>query len=106
MSRAAICILIAVILWPVSSLASRAAATVKGRIELANSKLKSRDAGSVVIWLKPVDGPVPRSPSKQRKIVNQRDKRFLPHVVADEAGSEVDGRFDRDVFHLRTVDTQ
>ncbi len=99
MSRAVICIFVAVILWPVTSLASRTAATVKGRIELANSTLKSRNAGSVVIWLKPVDGSVPRSPSKQRKIINQRDKRFLPHVVAVEAGSEVDFPNDDPFFH-------
>ncbi|MBS1790315.1 MAG: hypothetical protein JST85_21500 [Acidobacteria bacterium] len=76
-----------------------AVATVKGHIELANSKLKSRDAGSVVVWLKPTDGSTPRSSSKQRKIITQRDKRFSPHVVAIEAGSEVDFPNEDPYFH-------
>lgn len=73
--------------------------TVKGRIELANSKLKSRDAGSVVIWLKPADGSSPRISSKQRKVITQRDKRFLPHIVAVEVGSEVDFPNEDPYFH-------
>lgn len=72
---------------------------VKGRIELANSRLKSRDASGVVVWLKPTDGSTPRSGSKQRKVINQRDKRFLPHIVAIEAGSEVDFPNDDPFFH-------
>ncbi|HQR32600.1 MAG TPA: hypothetical protein PLK30_07685 [Blastocatellia bacterium] len=81
------------------SLPYPAAAAVKGRIELANSKLKSRDVSSVVIWLKPVDGSTPRSSSKQRKVITQRDKRFSPHVVVVEAGSEVDFPNDDPFFH-------
>lgn len=76
-----------------------AAAAVKGRIELANSKLKSRDVSSVVIWLKPADGSTPRSASKQRKVITQRDKRFSPHVVVVEAGSEVDFPNEDPYFH-------
>ncbi len=72
---------------------------IKGRIELVNSKLKSRDASGVVVWLKPADGSTPRNGSKQRKIINQRDKRFLPHIVAVEAGSEVDFPNDDPFFH-------
>ncbi|MFN0108416.1 MAG: hypothetical protein ACKVZH_06130 [Blastocatellia bacterium] len=77
--------------WPGtgSKSALTIATTVKGRIELVNSKLRSRDANSVVVWLKP-NGAALRSASKQRKIIDQRDKRFTPHVVAVEAGSDVD----------------
>lgn len=75
------------------------ATTVKGRIELVNSKLKSRDANSVVVWLKPTDGSTPRFGSKQRKVIDQRDKRFTPHVVAVEAGSEVDFPNQDPYFH-------
>lgn len=75
------------------------AGTVKGRIELVNSKLKSRDAGGVVIWLKPADGSTPRSSTKQRKVINQRDKRFLPHIVAVEVGSEIDFPNEDPYFH-------
>lgn len=75
------------------------ATIVKGRIELANSRLKSRDASGVVVWLKPTDSSTPSSGSKQRKVINQRDKRFLPHIVAIEAGSEVDFPNDDPFFH-------
>ena len=99
MRKAAFCVMVAALLWPVSSLAKFTSATVKGRIELANSKLKSRDAANIVLWLKSVDGSAPRSASKQRKIITQRDKRFLPHVVAVEVGSEVDFPNDDPFFH-------
>ncbi|MEK7831704.1 MAG: hypothetical protein AAB401_11500, partial [Acidobacteriota bacterium] len=66
------------------ALSAVANSTVKGRIELVNTKLKSRDAGGIVVWLKPADGSSPRGSSKQRKVINQRDKRFSPHIVAVE----------------------
>lgn len=75
------------------------AARVTGKIELASTKLKSRDAGGIVVWLKPADGSIPRSAGKQRKVINQRDKRFLPHVVAVEVGSEVDFPNEDPFFH-------
>lgn len=79
--------------------AATASFKVTGKIELANSKLKSRDAGGIVVWLKPADGSTPRGGAKQRKTINQRDKRFLPHVVAIEVGSEVDFPNDDPFFH-------
>lgn len=75
------------------------APTVRGRIELTNSKLKSRDASGVVVWLSPADGSAPRRSSGQKKVINQRDKRFSPHVVVVEMGSEVDFPNDDPFFH-------
>ncbi len=76
---------------------------VKGRIELTNSKLKPRDgkmdASGVVVWLAAPDGSVLRGTSKQRKLITQRNKRFAPHIVAVETGSEVDFPNEDPFFH-------
>lgn len=96
-------LILAVLLWPSLARTNVAAATVKGRIELVNSKLKSKggkpDASGVVIWLSPLDAPPPRGSARQRKVMTQRDKRFLPHVVVVEAGSEVDFPNEDPFFH-------
>lgn len=85
--------------WPEKAVADFAAVTVNGKIELTNSRLKSRDAGGVVVWLDPVNGVPQRNSSKNRQVINQRDKRFLPHVVAVETGSEIDFPNDDPFFH-------
>ncbi|MGH9841963.1 MAG: hypothetical protein ACREEM_24670 [Blastocatellia bacterium] len=76
---------------------------VKGRVELINTKLKARngrvDAGGVVVWLEPLNGPPPRGVAKQRRTINQRNKRFTPHVIAVETGSQVDFPNDDPFFH-------
>ncbi len=81
------------------SLTTSIAPTVKGRIELTKSRLKSRDASGVVVWLSPANGSAPRKSTGLKKVINQRDKRFLPHVVAVEVGSEVDFPNDDPFFH-------
>jgi len=69
------------------------AASVTGEIELTNSKnvavRKHKDYAGVVLWLEPVDRPVP--PLTPRKVeMQQRDKQFLPHVLAISLGSTVE----------------
>ncbi|MBL8169707.1 MAG: hypothetical protein JNJ50_16235 [Acidobacteria bacterium] len=80
-----------------------AAVNVKGRVELINSRMKTKngrlDASGVVVWLTPLDAGAVRTGPRQRRIINQRNKRFLPHVVAVEAGSEVDFPNDDPFFH-------
>src|SRR5262249_45561179 len=77
--------------------------TIKGRVELINSTLKPRngrvDASGVVVWLTSLNGSTPRNVTKQRVVINQRDKRFSPHVVAIEAGSQVDFPNEDPFFH-------
>lgn len=89
--------------WPGNSGAGLAATTVKGRIELSNSKLKSRggklDASGVVVWLSSLTGVVQRGTAGQKQVMTQRNKRFLPHIVAVEAGSEVDFPNEDPFFH-------
>jgi plastocyanin len=74
---------------------------VTARVELLNSKIKNRgkaDAGGVVIWLDPLDGPAPRL-QRPRQRMDQRGKRFIPHVVAVQRGSEVDFPNSDPFFH-------
>lgn len=63
------------------------------RIELLNSRVKTRsgqiDASGVVVWLESLDGSSARGSRAQAKIV-QRGKRFTPHIIAVERGTEVD----------------
>jgi len=68
------------------------AGTVSGTVELTNSKdaavRKHRDYSGVVIWLEPLDKPVPAMIARRVEMA-QRDKQFLPHVIAIELGSTV-----------------
>ncbi len=69
--------------------------SVEGRVDILNPKVRLRggepDATGVVLWLAPSKG-VPRlekSPLPRCRI-EQRDKRFVPHVLAVQVGTEVD----------------
>jgi plastocyanin len=79
-----------------------AAGTVAGEVELTNSKdpavRKRRDYSGVVIWLEPVDRPAPAAPARRVEML-QKDKQFLPHVVAISVGSTVDFPNYDPIFH-------
>src|ERR1035438_8937007 len=70
-----------------------ACAVVSGEVELTNSRnlavRKHKDYAGVVLWLEPVDRPVPALPPKRVEML-QKDKLFQPHVVAISLGSTVD----------------
>jgi plastocyanin len=76
-------------LLPVLALAG----SVSGEVELTNSKdaavRKHRDYSGVVIWLEPVDRAAPVAPPKRVEML-QKEKTFVPHVVAIAVGSTVD----------------
>jgi plastocyanin len=56
--------------------------------------------GGAVLWLKRLDGPTPQSrPLRKPKLVGQRDKVFIPRVVAVTVGSKVDFRNDDPYYH-------
>ncbi len=69
--------------------------TVQGRIEILNPKVKGRgdrpDASGVVVWLNPLK-PVADAGSRipQKRTLVQQDKRFVPHVIAVQVGTEVE----------------
>lgn len=55
--------------------------------------------GGSVLWLEKVGGPTPRpKPSAPRTVV-QKNKTFLPRVLAVPVGSTVDFRNDDEIFH-------
>ncbi len=55
--------------------------------------------GGTVIWLRRLDGPTPRAVPAQNQIVTQRDKTFLPHVLAVPIGTTVQFRNDDRIYH-------
>ena len=82
--------------WLISSsvvLGMALGAQVAGEVELTNSRnlavRKHKDYAGVVLWLEPVDRPVPALPPKRVEML-QKDKLFQPHVVAISLGSTVD----------------
>jgi plastocyanin len=66
---------------------------VTGEVELSNSRnlavRRHKDYQGVVLWLEPVDRPVPAMPPKRVEML-QKDKRFQPHVLAISLGGTVD----------------
>jgi len=79
----------------------RGASRVTARVELLNAKVKRNgkpDASGVVVWLEAAGAVAPR-PVRPRQRMLQRGKRFLPHVLAVERGTEVDFPNDDPFFH-------
>ena len=68
-------------------------ALVTGKVELSNSTnaavRRHKDYEGVVLWLEPVDRPVPAVPPKRVEML-QKDKLFQPHVLAISLGSTVE----------------
>ena len=55
--------------------------------------------GGAVIWLRRLDGPTPRAAPAANQIITQRDKTFLPHVLAVPVGTSVQFRNDDRIYH-------
>ncbi|HEX4947255.1 MAG TPA: carboxypeptidase regulatory-like domain-containing protein [Blastocatellia bacterium] len=74
---------------------------LSARIELLNSKIKARngrpDASGVVVWLEAPGLSARSNPPRQK--MNQRGKRFLPHVMVVEKGTEIDFPNSDPFFH-------
>lgn len=68
------------------------AATVSGQVELTNSQdasVRRHIYSGVVLWLTPVDHPLPASMPQRTVEMRQKNKRFEPHVVAIPVGGVV-----------------
>jgi plastocyanin len=80
-----------------------AGSSVTGRVELANSRdpavRKSRNYSGVVIWLEPAGRAAPSATDLPRVKMQQRDKRFVPHVLAIPVGATVDFPNLDPIFH-------
>jgi plastocyanin len=78
------------------------AGNVTGAVEITNSQdpavRKNKDYSGVVVWLKPVGRPAPAAPPK-REVMKQKDRHFLPHVLAISVGSTVDFPNLDPIFH-------
>jgi plastocyanin len=72
-------------------------------VQLLNSKEKAVQRGldysGVVIWLEPVGGPAPPVKAPGRATMVQKNKRFLPHVLAVRKGTIVDFPNEDPIFH-------
>jgi len=55
--------------------------------------------GGAVIWLRRLDGSTPRVAPALNQIVTQREKTFLPHVLAVPVGTSVQFRNDDRIYH-------
>ena len=52
-----------------------------------------------MIWLKRLDGSMPRIVPPTNQVVTQREKTFLPHVLAVPLGTTVQFRNDDRIYH-------
>ncbi len=77
------------------------AATVTGRVELTDSKssaVKKQDFSGVVVWLEaPGDATVPLE--RAHAVMQQKDKKFTPHILAIRTGTSVDFPNLDPIFH-------
>jgi plastocyanin len=55
--------------------------------------------GGAVVWLKRAGGETPRPAPAHGKVVTQRNKTFVPHVLAVPVGTKVSFRNDDPIFH-------
>jgi plastocyanin len=55
--------------------------------------------GGAVLWLKRLDGSMPRIVAPTNQVVTQREKTFLPHVLAVPLGTTVQFRNDDRIYH-------
>jgi plastocyanin len=80
-----------------SSLA--AGATFSGRVDLTGTKVK--DLSGVVVWLEPVGVTAGNTDTTENRHVamTQKNKTFVPHILAVSAGTTVDFPNQDPIFH-------
>jgi plastocyanin len=79
-----------------SDAASRQAGVVVGGVITGGGAL---GPGGTVVWLRRADGPTPRPTASRGKVITQRDKTFIPRVLAVPVGTSVEFRNEDDIFH-------
>jgi plastocyanin len=55
--------------------------------------------GGAVVFLRRLDGPNPKPKEEKLRVVAQKDKRFIPHVLVVTLGTEVEFRNEDPLFH-------
>ena len=80
-----------------------AAETIRGTLALVNSEARTArkpDAAGAVVWLEPIGTAVgPAASPPKAALMNQRDKTFVPHLLAIEVGTAVDFPNLDPIFH-------
>jgi plastocyanin len=79
-----------------------AAATVTGQVELTNSRnpaARRHDYSGVVLWLETTGGTSSKNLPVRRTQMKQKDKSFVPHVLAIPVGGAVDFPNLDPIFH-------
>ena len=78
-------------------------ASVKGTVMLTDSRdpgvRRNKDFKGVVVWLEPADGHRPLGGAPQHFRMEQKDKHFIPHVLAIPVGATVDFPNLDPIFH-------
>lgn len=78
------------------------AGTLAGEFELTGSReaavMKLKDYSGVIVWLEPLSGPAPIA-ARRTFTINQKNKRFIPHVVVMPMGSELAFPNNDPIFH-------
>jgi hypothetical protein len=82
----------------VSGLACAQGVTVHGTVSVVHQPKGGRGSGDVVLWLTPAGGPGPVDPGPSVRLV-QRNKRFIPHVLAVTVGTPVEFPNQDPFFH-------
>jgi plastocyanin len=80
---------------PVVEMARPAPASVSGTVSGGGGQ----GPGGAVVWLKRVGGETPRPTPAHGKVISQRGKTFIPHVLAVPVGTKVDFRNDDAIYH-------
>ncbi len=102
LTGAVVCLALLVAPWQAG--ASSRVVSVRGVVELMKAKASRNgrgtngDASGVVIWLEPIAIAGPR-PARTRRLMRQQGKRFIPHVLATEVGTEIDFPNEDPFFH-------
>jgi len=91
------------IFFSVCGLAPLWCATVTGTVVLTDSRdpgvRHKKDFRGVVIWLEPASGRAPLESAPRRYRMEQKDKHFIPHVLAIPVGATVDFPNLDPIFH-------
>jgi plastocyanin len=82
-------------LVPMTPSTRPAAVTVSGTIAGGGAP----GPGGAVVWLKRANGETPRPAPARGKVISQKNKTFVPHVLAVPVGTKVDFRNDDAIFH-------
>lgn len=78
------------------------AGIVSGEFELTGSSeasvIRQKNYSGIIVWLEPVSGPSPQA-SRRTYTLNQKNKRFTPHVQVMPVGSELSLPNSDVIFH-------